>query len=264
MLRSIISVIRKLFTMFESLSRPAIFAHRGASAHAPENTLASFELAVQQGADAIELDAKLSADGHVVVFHDQTVERTTGAKGRVQDLTLAQLRSLDAGSSFSPKFLGEKIPLLEEVFESFSKRTIINVELANHKTPGDNLVETVCMLVKKFNAQNQIFFSSFHPRSLAKAQALLPEVPRGLLANDGFRAMLVRSFIFYFGNYQALHPNRWTTSPQQIRRVHRLGRRVHIFTVNEEALMRKFFRWGADGIFTDDPPLALRVRGEKK
>ncbi len=257
-------VIRKLFTMLESLSTPTIFAHRGASAYAPENTLASFELAIQQGADAIELDAKLSADGHAIVFHDSTVDRLTNEKGRVQDLTLARLRALEVGSSFSPKFHGEKIPLLEEVFESFSKRIIINVELANHKTPDDHLVETVCMLVKKFNIQKRILFSSFHPRSLAKAQALLPEVPRGLLANDGFRAMLVRSFIFYFGNYQALHPNHWTTSPQQIRRVHRLGRRVHIFTVNEEPQMKKFFRWGADGIFTDDPLLALRVRGEKK
>jgi glycerophosphoryl diester phosphodiesterase len=250
--------------MLESLPRPVIFAHRGASAYAPENTLAAFALAIEQGADAIELDAKLSADGHVIVFHDLTVKRTTGAQGRVQDLTLAKLRSLDAGSSFSPEFHGEKIPLLEEVFESFGRRTFINVELSNHDTPDDNLVETACMLVKKFNLQTRILFSSFHPRSLAKARGLLPEVPRGLLANDGFRAMWVRSFIFYFGNYQALHPHIWTASPQQVRRAHRLGRRVHVFTVNEEDHMRKFFRWGVDGIFTDDPPLALRVRGEIK
>lgn len=250
--------------MLKSLSQPVIFAHRGSSAHAPENTMASFELAIQQGADAIELDAKLSADGHVVIVHDQTVERTTGVKGKVRDLTLAQLRALDAGSFFSPKFQGEKIPLLEEVFEAFGKRTFINVELTNHKTPNDNLVETVCMLIKKFNLQERVLFSSFHPRSLAKAQALLPEVPRGLLTNSDFRAMLVRSFVFYFGNYQALHPYRRTTSPQQMARVHRMHRRVHVYTVNEEAQMRKLFRWGVDGIFTDDPPLALRVRGEEK
>jgi glycerophosphoryl diester phosphodiesterase len=250
--------------MLDSLSHPIIFAHRGASAYAPENTLAAFELAVQQGADAIELDAKLSADGHAIAIHDTTVDRTTGAHGKVREMSLAKLRSLDAGSSFSPKFHGEKIPLLEEIFESFGRRTFINVELSNHDTPRDDLVETVCMLVKKFNLQKRILFSSFHPRSLKKAGALLPEVPRGLLANDGFRAMWVRSFIFYFGNYQALHPHIWTTSPQQVRRVHRLGRRVHVFTVNEEAHLRKFFRWGVDGIFTDDPPLALRVRGEMK
>jgi glycerophosphoryl diester phosphodiesterase len=250
--------------MLESLTHPIIFAHRGASAHAPENTIAAFSLAIEQRADAIELDAKLSADGHAIVIHDKTVERTTGAQGRVQDLSLAKLRSLDAGSFFSPKFRGEKIPLLEEVFEHFGRRTFINVELSNHHTPDDNLVETVCMLVKKFNLQRHIMFSSFHPRSLAKARGLLPEVPRGLLANDGFRALWVRSFIFYFGNYQALHPYLWTTSQQQVKRVHRLSRRVHVFTVNEEQYIRKLFRWGVDGIFTDDPLLALRVRGELK
>ncbi len=250
--------------MLESLPRPIVFAHRGASAYAPENTLAAFALAIEQGADAIELDAKLSADGHAVVIHDLTVDRTTGMQGSVREMTLAKLRALDAGSFFSPKFHGEKIPLLEEVFESFGRRTFINVELSNHETPDDNLVETVCMLVKKFNLQKRILFSSFHPRSLAKARGLLPEVPRGLLANDDYRALWVRSFIFYFGNYQALHPHLRTTSPQQIRRVHRLGRRLHVFTVNEEPALQKVFRWGVDGVFTDDPLLAMRVRGEIK
>src|SRR6266496_640164 len=115
--------------MLESLPRPIVFAHRGASAHAPENTIAAFELALAQNADAIELDVKLTADGHVVVIHDSTVDRTTGSRGRVKDLSLAQLRSLDAGSFFSEKYRGEKIPTLEEVLEAVGKRTIINVEL---------------------------------------------------------------------------------------------------------------------------------------
>ncbi|HEX9332722.1 MAG TPA: glycerophosphodiester phosphodiesterase family protein, partial [Anaerolineales bacterium] len=90
--------------MLTSLPQPVIFAHRGASTHAPENTLAAFELALAQNADAIELDVKLSADGHVVVIHDQTVDRTTGSHGRVKDLSLAQFQSLDAGSFFSEKY----------------------------------------------------------------------------------------------------------------------------------------------------------------
>ncbi|MEB2334258.1 MAG: glycerophosphodiester phosphodiesterase family protein [Anaerolineaceae bacterium] len=250
-------------TLLQSLPQPAIFAHRGASAYAPENTLAAFELAVRQGADAIELDAKLSADGRVIVIHDQTVDRTTGVSGSVQNLTLAQLRELDAGSFFAPEFRGEKIPTLEEVFESFAKRALINVELSNHYTPRDNLVEEVCKTIKRFNIQDQILFSSFHPTSLAKAQALLPDIPRGLLANTDFRAAIVRSFVFNFGNYQALHPHLKTASPQQVRRVHRIRRRVHVYTVNEERHLRKLFHWGVDGVFTDDPPLAVRVRGEK-
>ena len=98
--------------MLDSLPRPVIFAHRGASAHAPENTLAAFELALVENADAIELDVKLSADGHVVVIHDTTTDRTTGAPGRVKDLSLTDLRALEAGSFFSEHFKNERIPTL--------------------------------------------------------------------------------------------------------------------------------------------------------
>src|SRR3972149_8380299 len=104
--------------MFERFPDPILFAHRGASAHAPENTLPAFELALDQGADGVELDAKLSADGQVVVIHDRTVDRTTDGHGRVSDLSLAVLRSLDAGGSYSDQYRGVKIPTLEEVFET--------------------------------------------------------------------------------------------------------------------------------------------------
>ena len=100
--------------MLKSLPRPIIFAHRGASAHAPENTLAAFELALAQGADAIELDVKLSADGHVVVIHDATVDRTTDRQGRVKDISLAELRSLDAGGFFQRSIVGRKFQPLKK------------------------------------------------------------------------------------------------------------------------------------------------------
>ena len=123
--------------------RPLIFAHRGASAHAPENTLSAFELALEQGAHGIELDVKLTADGEVVVFHDPTIDRTTGGQGRISQLTLAALRELDAGSSFSEKFSGEKIPTLAEVFETIGRRAFINVELTNYSTRNDGLADKV-------------------------------------------------------------------------------------------------------------------------
>jgi glycerophosphoryl diester phosphodiesterase len=246
--------------MLNTLPQPVIFAHRGASAHAPENTLAAFELALAQQADAIELDVKLSSDGQVVVIHDATVDRTTNGKGRVRDLPLADLKKLDAGSFFSEQFTGEKIPTLDEVFESVGKRTFINVELTNYNTPGDMLVETVCMLVKKHNMQKRVLFSSFFASNLSKARSYLPGVPRGLLALDGLLGVWARSFGFVFGKYDALHPHLNDMSQQQSLRVHRLNRRVHVWTVNSEADMRRLFNWGVDGIFTDDPRLALSVR----
>lgn len=250
--------------MLSSLSQPVIFAHRGASAHAPENTLAAFELALAQNADAIELDVKLSAEGEAVVIHDATIDRTTGRRGRVKDLALQELRLLDAGSFFSEKYRGEKIPLLEEVFEAVGKRTFINVELTNYTTPYDSLVETVCMLVKKFGLQNHVLFSSFFASNLSKARAYLPEVPRGLLAFGGFLGAWARSFGFNFGKYQALHPYVEDVSAQQVQRVHRLNRRIHVWTVNTVEDMQRLFQWGVDAIFTDDPKLAVEVRSESR
>jgi glycerophosphoryl diester phosphodiesterase len=250
--------------MLASLPQPIIFAHRGASAQAPENTLSAFELALAQKADAIELDVKLSADGQVVVIHDPTVDRTTGSHGRVKDLSLAELRSLDAGSFFSQEYSGERIPTLEEVFESVGKRTFVNVELTNYNTPRDHLVETVCMLVKKFGLQKQVMFSSFFASNLSKARAYLPEVPRGLLAPNGLLGAWARSFGFAFGRYQALHPFLKDVTPQQVQRVHRLQRRIHVWTVNAANDMRRLFHWGVDAIFTDDPQLAVRLREEPK
>ena len=250
--------------MLSSLPQPIIFAHRGASASAPENTLAAFELALAQNADAIELDVKLSADGQAIVIHDPMVDRTTGSHGRVKDLPLRELRALDAGSFFSEKFHGEKIPMLEEVFEAVGKRTFINVELTNYSTPRDQLVESVCMLVKKCGLQKRVMFSSFFASNLSKARAYLPEVPRGLLAFGGLLGAWARSFGFDFGNYQALHPYVADVTPQQVQRVHRLNRRIHVWTVNAAEDMHRLFGWGVDAIFTDDPQLAVQVRGESK
>lgn len=248
--------------MFNKLSHPIILAHRGASAHAPENTLAAFELAIQQGADGIELDVKLCADDHVVVIHDPTVDRTTGVHGRVQDMTLQELRSLDAGSFFSEKFKGEKIPSLEEVFDKAGKRTFINVELTNYNTPRDHLVESVCVLVKKFSLQKRVLFSSFYAANLSRARGYLPDVPTGLLAWRGLPGTWARSFGFAFGKYEALHPNLGDLTQQQIYYVHRLQKRIHVWTVNKEEDMHRLFKWGVDAIITDDPQLAVKVRGE--
>lgn len=248
-------------SLLYELPRPVIFGHRGAKAHAPENTLESFRLAFEQGADAIELDAKLSADGEVMVMHDATVDRTTNGKGRVGSLTLAEMRALDAGSSFSEKYRGEKIPTLDEVFESEGEKGIINVELTNYYGRRDNLAEKVCEVVKRHRLEDRIIFSSFFAYNLKKTAELLPNVPRGLLALDGWKGVWARSFGFMFGEYQALHPYLNDVDHQQIKRVHRLKRRVHVWTVNAAQDMVRLKDWGVDGIFTDDPQTAVRALG---
>ena len=171
--------------IIDQLPRPALFAHRGASQYAPENTLAAFELAIRQKADAIELDAKLTADGHVVVIHDQTADRTTIGTGNVANMELAQIKELDAGIHFDIQFTGEKVPTLREVFFRCAKRIPINIELTNYASIFDNLPEKVVTIVREYGMEGFILFSSFNPIALLKVKKVLPEVPIGLLCLPG-------------------------------------------------------------------------------
>jgi glycerophosphoryl diester phosphodiesterase len=248
--------------MIENFPRPILFAHRGDSAHAPENTLPSFEQALQKGADGVELDAKLTADGHVIVIHDPIVDRTTDGTGRVASFTLEAIRKLDAGRRFNEKFAGTKIPLLEEVFEVVGKDKMINIELTNYYSVSrDGLVLKVCELIKRHNKQSQILFSSFFPSNLKITAQALPETPRGLLAMRGVLGLWARSFGFMFGDYQALHPHISSATREQVQRAHRLKRRVHVWTVNTPEQITQLKEWGVDGIITDDPQMAVRTLG---
>lgn len=247
--------------MLENFPRPIILAHRGDKVHTPENTLPSFSQAIQKGADGVELDAKLTSDGHVIVIHDSTVDRTTNGSGKVSEFSLEEIRNLDAGAWFNEKFAGTKIPLLEEVFETVGKDKLINIELTNYSTPRDGLANAVCWLIKKHNNQRQIIFSSFFASNLKIAAQMIPEVPRGLHAMPGWIGLWTRSFGFMFGDYQALHPHISSTSREQMQRAHRLNRRVHVWTANTPEEILRLRDWGADGIFTDDPATAVRALG---
>ncbi|WP_322508850.1 glycerophosphodiester phosphodiesterase [Anaerolinea sp.] len=238
-----------------------IIAHRGASAYAPENTLAAFRLAIEQGADAIELDAKLSADGHVVVIHDPTVDRTTNGKGWVHRLTLAELKNLDAGRFFSAKFSGEPIPTLEEVFVEIAPSLLVNVELTNYASPTDALVEKVCHLVKKYHLEDRVLFSSFHPLNLIRARQILPEVPVALLALEGRGGWWARSFVMRGLSPEFLHPYYTDATASFIQKQHQKGRRINVWTVNQVNAMQELVQNGVDGLITDDPLLAREVLG---
>ena len=144
--------------MCQQLQLPTIFAHRGSSVHAPENTLSAFKLAISHHADAIELDAKLCATGEVVVIHDQSVDRTTNGSGKVLELPLTALRELDAGSWFGTDFQGEGIPTLDEVFEVVGRKIFINVEITNYATPFDDLPQKVVEIVRRHGLQENMFW----------------------------------------------------------------------------------------------------------
>lgn len=243
--------------MIANIPTPIIFAHRGASAYAPENTLAAFELAAKQGAAAIEFDVKLTSDHKVIIIHDQTLERTTDGSGKVVKKRLAALRELDAGAWKSAEFRGEKIPLLEEVFEAVGNKVLMNIELTNYSTPFDGLVKEVAALVRKHNMQERIIFSSFLFTNLLSARRLLPDVPCGQLIESGKAGGWQRTAA-RFMKLEAEHPFTADVTPDLVQKVHERGRRVHVWTVNDPAEMHRLYDCAVDGIFTDDPPLAFK------
>jgi glycerophosphoryl diester phosphodiesterase len=251
-------------SVFHERKTPVIFGHRGASAHAPENTLAAFELAAEHGADAIELDAKLTADGEVVVIHDQTTDRTTGVPGRVMQLSLASLKELDAGSYFGESFKGEKIPTLAEVFEAIGRRLYINIELTNYSSLTDALPETSARLVQVHGLEDAVMFSSFNPLALVRVRRYLPSAQLGLLTIPGRAGGLFRSPLGRLIPHQALHPEKDDISRELIERVHRSGRQINAWTVNDPDTIRKLASWHIDGIITDDPALAKKTLAETR
>ena len=249
--------------MLSSLPKPIIFAHRGASIAAPENTLAAFNTAVQLGAQAIELDVQLSSDGHVVVIHDHTVDRTTNGSGTVRHMTLAALKELDAGSFHDPSFLNERIPTLDQVFQEVGQKVFINIELKNDDALFDNLPEAVARIVQSHQMHSKILFSSFNPIALYKIKRILPEVPCGLLVFPGLLGSLTILLGRLFIRYEALHPNAKSVTPSLVEKVHLAGQKVFAYTVNHPIEMQKLFAMGVDGIFTDNPELGIKLLDAK-
>jgi glycerophosphoryl diester phosphodiesterase len=249
--------------MWNNLLAPVIVAHRGDKACAPENTISAFKQAADKGADAVEFDVKLTSDGRVIVIHDQTVNRTTNGSGNVARLSFAELQELEAGVQFPGKFLGEKIPTLDEVFEAVGKRLYMNVELTNYSTPTDSLIPKVVDLVKKHGVQSRVLFSSFFAQNLHKARQLLPDVPSGLLTFPGRLGWWGRAF-GWRGDYTAMHPNYRDVNLELVARVHAAGKKVNTWTVTTKADINKMYELGVDGIITGNLELTLRLLGRIK
>jgi glycerophosphoryl diester phosphodiesterase len=245
--------------LLDQLDRPIIFAHRGASTNAPENTMAAFELAVRLGAKAIELDTMLSRDGIPVVIHDHTLERTTNGHGLVSDHNYSDLTSLNAGSWFSETYKGEKIPLLREVLERITNNILINIELKNYHAPHDNLIEIVIKLVHELDLWDVVLFSSFLPKNLKLIRNHRPEAKTALLCPSGIKGWFFRSPIYLNLSPAIIHPAVNDAESKYIKREHHRRRRVHVWTVNDKAKAKELFINGADGIFTDEPAAMLEV-----
>jgi glycerophosphoryl diester phosphodiesterase len=238
---------------FLNARRTLNIAHRGANTVAPENTLAAFEKAAEAGADGIELDVRLCADGVPVVIHDATVDGTTDGSGRVAEMTLAQLRQLDAGAWFDPAFAGEPLPTLAETLVGVGKRLLLNIELKGEGMLDGGLAEAVVDLVKQYGLGERVLLSSFNPLVLRRVQRIAPQIPIGLLYTSGRLPRFVR--LASPRPYAALHPHVTIAGRDHLNWIRQHNYRIYVWTVDDLSEMRRLIGRGVDGIITDVPDL---------
>lgn len=233
-------------------AQPLVIAHRGSSKEAPENTMAAFRLALEQGCDAIELDIHLSADRRVVVCHDATIDRTTNGTGAILEMTAAQLRQYDAGSWFGESFAGERLPLLDEVLELVPASIGINIEIKSHQHP--DVVETVLELLDSRNRLDSVFFSSFGHDCMVRLKRAAPSARVGLLYDANAAECLS-----YFKRQQiegySLHPYHACVDGAYIEAAKAQGLQIYPWTVDEPERLKQWIRAGASGIITNRPQL---------
>jgi glycerophosphoryl diester phosphodiesterase len=243
--------------MLRNMPSPLIIAHRGYRARFPENTLAAFEGALEIGAPMIELDVTLTRDRQVVVIHDETVDRTTDGRGRVADLPLAELKTLDAGAWFGPRFAGERIPTLAEVLDLVGDSAAVNIEIkpeaCESQQPPDAVEAQVTALVQARRAMARVLISSFEPEVLLRLSRLESPPALGVLT-EGPADTRTMDFCRQVNAF-SWNPDHRGLRPDAVARMHRAGVRVFPYTVNSRRKMDDLLNMGVDGLFTDDPLL---------
>jgi len=261
---------------YDGAATPLVIAHQGGDGVWPGDTMFAFEQAVAIGSDVLEMDAHITKDGEIVLMHDETVDDTTDGTGLIEELTLAEIKQLDAayewsideGKTFPYRGQGIQVPTLRELFEKFpNMRYLIEIKLTNN--PID---KPFCDLIREYNMQEKVIVGSFHDEAMAQFRATCPEV-----ATSGSRgevtAYVILGKLFLGGfvvpEYQSLQVP-WEKSESKgipimtarfIREAHAKNLHVEPWTVNDPELMKRYIEWGVDGIITDRPDLMIEVLG---
>lgn len=248
-----------------------VIAHRGGAALRPENTLEAFLHAAKLGADLVEMDVRATADGALVVLHDATVDRTTDGTGRVDSLSLQELRRLDAGYrwsndgglSFPFRGRGVRVPMLEEVFIRLPGARM-NVEM---KQFGAAFAEALCALIRRSGMSQKVLVASVHHETLSAFRVACPEVATSMSAREA-RLFLLASGAYTLAAPALQIPDRRgemvIATGDVVAAARRRNLKLHVFTVNDEQRMRELIRVGVDGIITDRPDRLLDLRRENR
>jgi glycerophosphoryl diester phosphodiesterase len=238
--------------------RPYVVGHRGAMGHAPENTMASFRKGVELGAPMVELDIHLSADGRLVVIHDDTLNRTTNGSGPVGDLTADEIGRLDAGSWFSPDFAGERVPMLDEVLDWARGRVglVIELKLGPVWYPGIEgvLVETL----RRHDATAEVLVISNDHHAVRRVKQLDASVKTAIMYGG---RMLDPVGMAQAADVEAVRPGHFMLLPEDVAVCHAAGLAVIPWTVNDAASMRRVVSMGVDGMSSNYPELLSQIVG---
>lgn len=242
------------------MKRVKIFAHRGASAYAPENTLEAFQLAMNQGADGIELDVQLTKDGELVVIHDETIDRVSDEKGAVRDYTLEELKKISVSNHFE-QYPDVKIPTLREVLELVKPGTMeINIELKTGIFWYPEIERKVLELVKEEGMEDRIIYSSFNHYSVQKIKELSPEAETAYLIGD---VMLDVAAYTKNTGIKGLHPALFHVKMADFLKEYKeSGIALRVWTVNEKDQIRWLIDEGVDAVITNYPDRGLEARVE--
>lgn len=234
-----------------------IFGHRGSAGTHPENTMVSFIETERVGADGIELDVQLTKDGEVVIIHDDKVDRTTNGKGYIKDLTLAEIKKLDAGCNFKNGQFKAEIPTLDEFLKWLKDTDLLcNIEYKTITVTNHELEEKTVGLVKKYGLEDRIIFSSFNHYSIVYSYRMAPEIEIAPLYSEGIYMPWVYAQSIHA---KGLHPH-YKVAPQELVRLSQEnGIAVRPYTVNKEKDLLRFFEANTSAVITDFPEKAIKL-----
>lgn len=231
-----------------------VYAHRGASALAPENTLIAFRKAIDLGTKGIELDVQLSRDGVVMVMHDDTLDRTTNGKGRLEKFSLEELKKLDSGVWFNKSFCDEKIPTLEDVIKILPENIKLNIEFKPDKKNAVKIAQEVYKILEKYKNFNSIIISSFYHQSLLEYRKLDENIPMGML----FEYDIVNMFEYIKNtgiNPVSINISSEYVDEKLVEEAHLNNLKVAVYTVNSYDIAMNLKKIGVDEIFSNYPDI---------
>jgi glycerophosphoryl diester phosphodiesterase len=233
-----------------------IIGHRGAMGHAPENTLASFQKAIDMGATMLELDVHLARDGELVVIHDNELARTTTGTGLVEDMTLAEIRSFDAGIAMGMNYQGQRVPTLQEVIELIGSQLALNIEIKAGRQVYPGIVPRVLEVISHYDISDRIVLSSFHRVYLREVKQRAPEIEVALLYAEALSDILDEAVK---EQWQGLHPWYRLIDKDLIDGARQRGLSVRAWTVNQLSEMVSLAKLGVNGICTNFPDVLKSV-----